>query len=215
MVSIRQLVPDDFSQIMEIFTKTFPRTDDVDFANAWRTKECNYSLGLYHKATLVGFAITCLEAVALVSKATPSAKQCFAFAAAEAGCIDEVFSVKEASRPAPAARLWFIAVSPDHRSAGAGTQLLTAVMDAIKAANMRLILTPDNNPRVVSWYERHGFKIIEKYPFINKDIPTCLMEWQVQEGGGPDSPVSTVSLSAEQSIESGRSSFDSIESLEI
>ncbi len=194
MFSIRRLDTADFSQIMEIFLKTFPRTDDADFTNAWRTKECNYSLGLYHKATLVGFAITCLQAGA------------------------EACHVREASRIAPAARLWFIAISPDHRSAGAGTQLLTAVMNTVAAANMRLILTPDNNPRVISWYERHGFKIIETYPFIHKDIPTCLMEWQTEaetDASSPNSPVSTVSLSAEQSVGSGRSSFDSIMPLEI
>jgi ribosomal protein S18 acetylase RimI-like enzyme len=60
MYSVNQLNCSDFLQIETIFRETFPRTDDADFNSAWRTKECNSSLGLYYKAKLVGFAITTL-----------------------------------------------------------------------------------------------------------------------------------------------------------
>ena len=173
MFNVQQIAISDYSRIVEIFLKTFPRTDDTDFATAWRTKECNYSLGLYHKATLVGFAITCIDA--------------------------------------GKARIWFIAVDAEYRSAGAGTQLLNAVINTVQAANLRLVLTPDNNPRVISWYERHGFKIIQEFPFVHKDIPTYLMEWRQIE---PNSPVSTLLLDS-QSDGTSRSSFDSFDSLKI
>jgi ribosomal protein S18 acetylase RimI-like enzyme len=150
MFLIQQLTNSDFTEIRRIFLQTFPRTDDADFANAWRTKECNYSLGLYHKATLVGFAITCLEE----------------------------FADGPIGPAATAARLWFIAVDKVHRSAGAGTLLLNALIDAVNCNNLRLVLTPDNSERVISWYKRHGFTITKRLPFIHKDIPTCWMEWQ-------------------------------------
>ncbi len=141
MYCIKQLTDKNYHEVTCIFLQTFPRTDDADFANAWRTKECNYSLGLYYKATLVGFAITCLEAAAT------------------------------------AARLWFIAVDSAHRSGGVGTQLLTSLIDACCAKGLRLILTPDNNDRVIGWYKRHGFVITKEMPFVHKDIPMYWMEW--------------------------------------
>lgn len=163
MLCVNKITPNDFPQIERIFTATFPRTDDADFATAWRTKECNYSLGLYHKATLVGFAITCLDDAA--SAAT--------------------------------ARLWFIAVSPEHRSAGAGSQLLTALIETVQEDGVRLVLTPDNNTRVINWYKKHGFIITKTMPFIHQDIPTCWMELDSKE---PDSPISTLTLSSRESI---------------
>jgi ribosomal protein S18 acetylase RimI-like enzyme len=171
MLCVKQLSHNDFPNIERIFRNTFPRTDDVDFETAWRTKECNYSLGLYHKATLVGFAITCIE---LNSKK---------------------------------ARLWFIAVDAEHRSAGAGSQLLTAVIQAVQMDSLRLALTPDNNERVINWYKKHGFIITKTMPFVHKDIPTCWMELTEQE---PQSPISTLTLSSRDSI-----SIDSEDTLEI
>lgn len=186
MFVIRKLTDNDFPEIKRIFIQTFPRTDDTDFAVAWRTKECNYSLGLFHKATLVGFAITCLE---------------------EDGA---------------AARLWFIAVDPAQRSCGAGTQLLNALIARVKVDGKRLVLTPDNSERVISWYERHGFVITRHLPFIHKDIPTCWMKWQGDLPADlqvdPQSPASTKTLSSGSGrASSGRSSFscDDMQPLEI
>ena len=164
MLCVNKLTPNDFPQIERIFKATFPRTDDADFANAWRTKECNYSLGLFHKATLVGFAITCLD---------------------------------DADGAAAAAHLWFIAVDAEQRSTGAGSQLLTALIETVQADGLRLVLTPDNNQRVINWYKKHGFIITKTMPFIHQDIPTCWMELDYRE---PDSPISTLTLSSRESI---------------
>lgn len=142
MYEVNQLHEKEFKNIEQIYKDTFPRTDDADFYSAWRTKECNSSLGLYYKAKLVGFAITTLMA-----------------------------------GTEPAIRLWFIAVDPRQRSAGAGTQLLTAVMDIVREAGYSLTLTPDNCDRVINWYKRHGFVVTKTMPFIHRDIPTCWMEW--------------------------------------
>ena len=144
MYCIAPLTEHDYAQVEAIFLRTFPRTDDADFTAAWRTKECNYSLGLYHKATLVGFAITCLDTVSAAQQQQ--------------------------------ARLWFIAVDSAHRAAGAGTQLLTAVIDVVEAASLSLALTPDNDERVINWYKRHGFRVTRQMPFVHRDIPTCWME---------------------------------------
>lgn len=163
MLRIKPLVESDFLAVENIFIKTFPRTDDADFVNAWRTKECNWSLGLYYNTKLVGFAITCLDA------ATNTA------------------------------RLWFIAVCPTQRAGGAGTQLLTAVMNTVASDNYKLSLTPDNCPRIINWYKRHGFVITKTMPFVHRDIPTCWMEWI----SPPSSPTSLASActQSEGSIE--------------
>ncbi len=153
MLHIQCLNECDFAAVEQIFIETFPRTDDADFVNAWRTKECNWSLGLYYNATLVGFAITC--------KGETSTE----------------------------ARLWFIAVCAKHRAGGAGTRLLTAVMSAVAASNYSLQLTPDNCPRIINWYKRHGFVITKTMPFVHRDIPTCWMEWV----SPPSSPTSLAS----------------------
>lgn len=168
MYCIAPLTECDYAPVEAIFLRTFPRTDDADFAAAWRTKECNYSLGLYHKATLVGFAITCLDTAAITAQ-----KQ---------------------------ARLWFIAVDSNHRAAGAGTQLLTAVIEAVvHSAELPLALTPDNDERVINWYKRHGFCVIRQMPFVHRDIPTC---WMALTPSAPSSPVSTESASTRASMDS-------------
>lgn len=167
MLCIKPLVDSDFAAVEKIFIETFPRTDDADFMNAWRTKECNWSLGLYYNATLVGFAITCLDGATAATAAT--------------------------------AHLWFIAVSAAHRAGGAGTQLLTTVMAAVAADSYTLSLTPDNCPRIINWYKRHGFVVTKTMPFIHRDIPTCWMEW-VSPPSSPTSLASTRTQS-ESSIE--------------
>jgi ribosomal protein S18 acetylase RimI-like enzyme len=166
MYHIDCITDNDFSEVTRIFLQTFPRTDDADFANAWRTKECNYSLGLYYKATLVGFAITCLEVDAT----------------------------------APAARLWFIAVDPKQRSGGAGTQLLTSLIDACCANGLRLILTPDNSDRVISWYKRHGFIITKIMPFVHKDIPTHWMEWRSDDDASAEAEAQSPTTLSTESV---------------
>jgi ribosomal protein S18 acetylase RimI-like enzyme len=185
MFIIRQLATNDFSEIERIYLQTFPRTDDADFVAAWRTKECNYSLGLFHKATLVGFAITCLEAFADASRED----RAFADASRE----DRVF----ADAGPEVAHLWFIAIDPTQRSAGAGTQLLTALIDACLADGLRLILTPDNNPRVIDWYKRHNFVITKTMPFVHVDIPMYWMEWLGDDSASVPAKSLTTTLSTE------------------
>ena len=68
MYCISPLTDSDLPAVRAIFMQTFPRSDDADFNAAWRTKECNYSLGLYYKATLVGFAITCKDSAAAAAR---------------------------------------------------------------------------------------------------------------------------------------------------
>ncbi len=205
MYVVQPLTDYDLLRIREIFIATFPRTDDADFEIAWRTKECNYSLGLYHKAKLVGFAITCLADSTAVPKRNNND-------------ICKELDIAESAAAAPAdaatvARLWFIAVDPAQRSAGAGSQLLTAVMNAVLHDSMRLLLTPDNNERVINWYKKHGFIVTKRMPFIHKDIPTCWMELIDQSESA--SNISTETCSSYSISNSNRTSFDSEETLEI
>lgn len=175
MYAVKQLHSNHFLEIEKIYKETFPRTDDADFYSAWRTKECNSSLGLYYKAKLVGFAITTHHTHKSI-------------------------------------RLWFIAVDSTERSAGAGTQLLTAVMEAVANTGMRLELTPDNCERVIQWYKRHGFVVTKTMPFIHRDIPTCWMEWVPQMATTISRENSDASTETLESI-CDRSSFSSTDSL--
>ena len=204
MYVVQPLSDYDLLHIREIFIATFPRTDDADFEIAWRTKECNYSLGLYHKAKLVGFAITCLAD----STAVPNRNN-------NDICkeLDTAELATDVTAATAVARLWFIAVDPAQRSAGAGSHLLTAVINAVLHNSMRLLLTPDNNERVIKWYKNHGFIVTKTMPFIHKDIPTCWME--LVDHSESTSNISTETCSSYSISNSNRTSFDSEETLEI
>lgn len=49
----------------------------------------------------------------------------------------------------------YIYTHADYRGGGIGTQLLRSVM----AAYPNVHLTPVNDPEVIGWYERHGFRL--------------------------------------------------------
>ena len=68
-------------------------------------------------------------------------------------------------------KLWFLAVDAAHRSGGSGSRLLKAIM----ATSPSLCLAPVNDEKIIAWYQKNGFEIVQRYPFVHADIPTCLM----------------------------------------
>jgi len=71
-------------------------------------------------------------------------------------------------------RLWFIAIDRAFQSYGYGTMLLRSIMKTMD----EVYLAPDNNPKIVDWYKRQGFAIIQTLPFVHKDIPIYMMYWK-------------------------------------
>ncbi len=55
--SIRPLSPSEFPDVVGLFLETFPAVDDRDFTHAWNTRDSQSSMGLYYKATLIGFGL--------------------------------------------------------------------------------------------------------------------------------------------------------------
>jgi len=51
--------------------------------------------------------------------------------------------------------LRYIYIDQDYRGSGIGTQLLQSVMEA----NPNLHLIPVDEPEIIGWYEKHGFKL--------------------------------------------------------
>ena len=51
--------------------------------------------------------------------------------------------------------LRYIYIDQDYRGSGIGTQLLQSVMEA----NPNLHLVPVDEPEIIGWYEKHGFKL--------------------------------------------------------
>jgi ribosomal protein S18 acetylase RimI-like enzyme len=74
-------------------------------------------------------------------------------------------------------KLWFLAVDAPHRSGGSGSTLLKAIL----ATSPSLCLAPVNDEKIIAWYQKNGFEIVQRYPFIHIDIPTCLMS-RVERG---------------------------------
>jgi ribosomal protein S18 acetylase RimI-like enzyme len=68
-------------------------------------------------------------------------------------------------------KLWFLAVDAAHRSGGSGSFLLKAIM----VTSPSLCLAPVNDEKIIAWYQKNGFEIVQRYPFVHTDIPTCLM----------------------------------------
>ncbi len=68
-------------------------------------------------------------------------------------------------------KLWFLAVDAAHRSGGSGSILLKTIM----ATSPSLCLAPVNDEKIIAWYQKNGFEIVQRYPFVHTDIPTCLM----------------------------------------
>ncbi len=52
-------------------------------------------------------------------------------------------------------KLWFLAIAQTFRGNGTGSLLLNAILRTMTSC----YLTPINDPRLIAWYERHGFRI--------------------------------------------------------
>ncbi len=52
-------------------------------------------------------------------------------------------------------KLYFLAIARQFRGGGSGSMLLHAILSTMKCCH----LTPVNDLRIISWYERHGFRI--------------------------------------------------------
>lgn len=83
-------------------------------------------------------------------------------------------------------RLWFLAVSAPFRGGGTGTKLLMAILNTMPSCH----LTPVNDPRIIAWYERHGFRITQYFEFKNIKIPTVMMTWLAPTLSGCTTPIS-------------------------
>ena len=59
--STKPLEDDDLVRIKVIYNATFARHNDADFTESWHDRNRQSSLGLFYKATLIGFGITVLE----------------------------------------------------------------------------------------------------------------------------------------------------------
>ncbi len=79
-------------------------------------------------------------------------------------------------------KLWFLAVDASFRSGGSGSYLLKAIM----ATTPSLCLAPVNDEKIIAWYQKNGFEIVQRYPFVHEDIPTCLMSWESSSRSSDD-----------------------------
>jgi ribosomal protein S18 acetylase RimI-like enzyme len=149
--AVRELCAADYTDVWQIYMKTFPCMDDNDFINSWLTRTDQFSLALLdrtrlrEKSQLIGFGI--------------------------------VSSYNNSDFPNIREKLWFLAVDSSVRGGGAGSFLLDAIIETNLKSNYEgsLCLAPVNEERIIQWYEKKGFQIIQRLPFIHKDIPTCLM----------------------------------------
>ena len=149
--AVRELSSTDYTDVCGIYMKTFPCVDDADFIDSWLTRTHQFSLALLdrtrlrEKSQLIGFGI--------------------------------VSPYNHNDFPNISEKLWFLAVDSSVRGGGAGSFLLDAIIEATlqhKGLN-GLCLAPVNEDRIIHWYEKKGFQIIQRLPFIHEDIPTCLM----------------------------------------
>jgi ribosomal protein S18 acetylase RimI-like enzyme len=122
---IRQLKESDGVAVQEIFIATFLRENDEDFYESWKSRYRRFSLGLFYKATLIGFGIVCRDG-----------------------------------------RLAYLAMRSDARGGGAGTRLLAETVRRwtdrrpfTSKYSRCMYLIPVKNPKVIAWYERHGFQV--------------------------------------------------------
>ena len=55
-------------------------------------------------------------------------------------------------------KLYFLAIAASFRGNGTGSILLNAILRTMPSC----YLTPINDPRLIAWYERHGFRISQQ-----------------------------------------------------
>jgi ribosomal protein S18 acetylase RimI-like enzyme len=53
----------DFARVKVIYNATFARHNDADFAESWHDRNRQSSMGLFYKATLIGFGIVVCEQI--------------------------------------------------------------------------------------------------------------------------------------------------------
>lgn len=128
---IRQLKEKDSKEVQEIYRLTFLRENDDDFYKSWKSRYRRFSLGLFYRATLIGFGIVCKDG-----------------------------------------RLAYLAMRPEVRGGGAGTQLLEEIVSKWRLNTPKsrhsashpgtfksMYLIPVNLPKVIAWYKRQDFQV--------------------------------------------------------
>lgn len=63
-------------------------------------------------------------------------------------------------------KIEFLGVNPSYQKGGIGTQLLKLILDYCLRTNSRATLIPVNDPRIIHWYNKHGF-LNYGQPFIS------------------------------------------------
>lgn len=63
-------------------------------------------------------------------------------------------------------KIEFLGVNPSCQKGGIGTQLLKLILDYCLRTNSRATLIPVNDPRIIHWYNKHGF-VNYGLPFIS------------------------------------------------
>lgn len=161
----RQINPTDYQEVYRIYTETFPCMDDNDFISSWLSRSHQSSLALLHRTRL--------------NEVSP---QLIGFGIVCPHRESELTNVEE--------KLWFLAIDPGVRGGGAGSILLDAIVAESKEG---LCLAPVNEERIIQWYEKKGFQIVRRMPFVHTDIPTCLMAFTSSEDTADTITVSTSS----------------------
>ncbi len=156
---VRPVQPSDYQSICRIYLATFPCIDDNDFISSYLSRNPQSSLALLDR--------TRLKEPTLIG-----------FGLVCPYVDDELPRVRN--------KLWFLAIDPTVRGGGAGSVLLDAILAAV--GDEGLCLAPVNEERIIHWYEKKGFRICRRLPFVHQDIPTCLMT--------SDSSADTITLSS-------------------
>jgi len=173
----RALRATDYKDVCQIYLATFPSMDDDDYSAAWLNRCETSSTVLLQRS--FSTADKPLGEPKLIGFGLVSQSPATTAAAAEK-------------------KLWFLAVAADHRSGGSGSRLLKAIM----ATSPSLCLAPVNDEKIIAWYQKNGFEIVQRYPFVHEDIPTCLMARVCAEDSEATSRQSTLTCSEVYSLES-------------
>jgi ribosomal protein S18 acetylase RimI-like enzyme len=145
-MTVRYLRKTDFDQCWNIFYKVFERHEDEPFLNAW-----------IHYNPALSYCIegkNGIEAFLLTKEHYGFQKHSSANANAVENCswLDRVENSKEH-------HIEFIGVNPDSQGRGLGTILLHSLLDRCKRESLSITLVPSNSdPRLIQWYEKHGFR---------------------------------------------------------
>jgi ribosomal protein S18 acetylase RimI-like enzyme len=124
---IRPLEGSDFDALVELFKVVFPIKYKNEFLDAWLARAPAHSFGVFGEG---------LDA--------SGGQQLLAFlVSTQKG--DGLLQIE------------FLGVSPLCQKGGFGTVLLGKVLEFCRKTNSRATLVPVNDPRIISWYKKHGF----------------------------------------------------------